>query len=147
MGTDPSDSRSDLYSTAAVLYWLITGEAPLVREMREMAIPTSSIGRQRAERRQLVPEQVDGYDERIPAELAQLVAHWLHRDPDERGAGDDRWAACPDRAHAARPAEESAVPQRAQRHRDRTAVGTSHRPGPPSGPTGTAPDEGNTPYE
>lgn len=92
--TDPSDGLSDLYSAAAVLYWLITGAAPLRREMDADGLDLNNEGRGLAEKRQLVPARVDECYREIPAEFANLLARWLARDPAERTSVADPVEGC-----------------------------------------------------
>jgi hypothetical protein len=77
----PADARSDLYALGCVLYALLAGEAPFTAEHplgvvhQHLSSPPPRLGGRRAD---------------VPAELDDLLASLLAKDPDERPASAER---------------------------------------------------------
>jgi serine/threonine protein kinase len=74
----------DLFGAAAVLYWLIAGEAPLRQDVREEDPDLHVTAR--LMRAGVRPQRLDELVPGVPAELASLVDRWLAYDPAARVA-------------------------------------------------------------
>ncbi|MBC6457245.1 protein kinase domain-containing protein [Actinomadura sp. HBU206391] len=72
---------ADLYGAGALLYWLITAEAPLARELGRSASPFGVVSFLDLGGR---PERVDRLVPGVPEVVADLVDRWLERSPADR---------------------------------------------------------------
>ncbi|RAY13811.1 hypothetical protein DPM19_19355 [Actinomadura craniellae] len=72
---------ADLYGAGALLYWMITGRAPLTLELSTAATPGDIVRHLDGGGR---PERVDRLVPGIPADLGRLVDRWLSRVPQQR---------------------------------------------------------------
>jgi serine/threonine-protein kinase len=75
LGKDKLDARTDIYSLGGVAYFLLTGQAPFVRETA-METLVAHVHEQPAHLRDLRPE--------VPADLADVVMRCLEKDPAAR---------------------------------------------------------------
>jgi eukaryotic-like serine/threonine-protein kinase len=74
-GRGPIDARTDIYSLGALGYFLLTGQAPFVRET-VMELLVAHLHDAPVAARQLKPE--------IPADLEEVILTCLQKDPDQR---------------------------------------------------------------
>jgi serine/threonine protein kinase len=116
---DPSDRRADLYSLGCVAWWLLTGREVFGRELGEEVLLRRHLGVEPPSLR----EVCSGW---IPAELDQLVAQLLDKDPDARPA-DARVVAARLRAIA-----DAIPPEHTWTQPDAEQWWRIHRPAPPS---------------
>jgi hypothetical protein len=86
-GHQISGELNDLYSIGAVLYWLISGQAPMEREMERAGLSKNAEGRLRAYATNLSPARLDKINPHIPKEVADLVQDWVRDDPVRRAGG------------------------------------------------------------
>ncbi|MEL6109874.1 MAG: protein kinase [Planctomycetota bacterium] len=70
-----ADSRSDIYSLGATLFFLLAGRPPF---------PEGSVMHKLKSHAHAKPERLDALREDVPAELASVVEKMIAKDPDER---------------------------------------------------------------
>jgi serine/threonine-protein kinase len=74
-GSDDIDARSDIYSLGAVMYYLLTGQAPFMFD-HPLKVMIAHASHDVVPPRQINPD--------LPEELEEIVLHCLEKDPDHR---------------------------------------------------------------
>lgn len=74
-GRGPVDARTDIYSIGGLAYFLVTGQAPFVRESA-MELLVAHLHEVPVPPRQLRPD--------LPADLEEIILTCLHKDPEQR---------------------------------------------------------------
>ena len=74
----------DLYGVGATFYWLITGEPPLIRQVRETDPRKLYEAYTRLLLEKKRPNPVRVLVPQVPAELSDLISRWLSIEPGNR---------------------------------------------------------------